>query len=118
MKVKFTEEEITGLKQRAELQGKKLNVFLRECALETKPLEIFFDTKKFESHTNEISKTRELLKEIIFTQFEDKILLFEYVKGIEEIIFCMETEEAKIRSEVRRIRKLLEKWEAENHGND
>lgn len=119
VKVKFTEEEIEGLKRRAELHGKKLNVFLRERALEENPAEIFFDREKFEVHTDEISKLREALKGIIFTHFEDKILLSEQIKNIEKMVFEMEVSEAKLRSDVRKIRKALERKEAEKiHGND
>lgn len=119
VKVKFTENEIEELKRRAELRGKKMNVFLRERALKENPVEIFFDTEKFEIHTNEISKVREVLKEIVFSYFEDKILLSEYIKNIEKMIFDMESEEAKIRSDVRKIRKILERNEVkEDHGND
>lgn len=119
VKVKLTEEEIAWLKRRAELHGKKLNAFLRECALEENPVEIFFDREKFEVHTDEISKLREVLKGIIFTHFEDKILLSEQIKNIEKMVFDMEVSETKLRSDVRKIRKALERKEAEkSHGND
>ena len=119
MKVLFTDQERTELEKCAKNCGKKVNEFVRDCALQHKQLGMITDLDKLEAHTEAIQEMREAFNKLYFTPMEDKILLRGVIEEVNEKICEIELLEARIYRGVRNILSLLRGEPIEDgDGND
>lgn len=107
-RIPFSEEEKMMLKEDATAKGMRLSVYIRNRLLEEKEYDIEFDQEKLEAHTKALNAVREELKEIYRTPMEDKILLSGFFQEMHEKMCQMESDEAKIRRDIGRIRASLQ----------
>lgn len=107
MKVVFTDQERAELEQCAKNCGKKVNEFVRECALQHKQLGMITDLDKLEAHTKAIQEMRDAFNNLFSAKMDDKILLSGVIEETSEKIYEIEFLEARIYRGVRNILSLL-----------
>ena len=107
VKIPFAESEKNTLKAVAKAHGMKLNAYIRQCVLVQRHFEFVNDSERFERHTYAINQCREAINELYHADLEDKILISDTIRKLHETHYSIECEEAKLRKEVRMIRKIL-----------
>ena len=107
VKLEFSESEKNTLKEVAKAHGMKLNAYIRQCVLVQRHFEFVNDSERFERHTYAINQCREAINELYHADLEDKILISDTIRKLHETHYNIECEEAKLRKEVRMIRKIL-----------
>ena len=107
VKVPFSESEKNTLKEVAKAHGMKLNTYIRQCVLVQRHFEFVNDSERFQRHTYAINQCREAINELYHAALEDKILISDTIRKLHETHYNIECEEAKLRKEIRMIRKIL-----------
>ena len=107
VKIEFNESEKNTLTAVAKAHGMKLNAYIKQCVLVQRHFEFINDSERFERHTHAINRCREAINELYHADLEDKILISDTIRKLHETHYNIECEEAKLRKEVRMIRKIL-----------
>ena len=107
VKIEFSESEKNTLKEVAKAHGMKLNAYIRQCVLVQRHFEFVNDSERFERHTYAINQCREAINDLYHADLEDKILISDTIRKLHETHYSIECEEAKMRKEIRMIRKIL-----------
>lgn len=107
MKIRFTDEERQYLEHIAKLSGKRVNEFVRNCALQFNQMQYVADIDKLEAHTKQIEGLRTDFNKLYFTSFEDKILMAGFFEQVNKQIIDVEILEAKLYRAVRNILSIM-----------
>lgn len=114
VKVPFTEIEKNTLQEAAKAHGMRMNAYIKQCVLVQRHFEFVNDAERFERHTHAINRCREAINGLYHAELEDKILISDTIRKLHETHYNIECEEAKLRKEVRMIRKILHGDSIEN----